>query len=431
MDTIKSLHALEVLDSRGTPTVCVTLTTENGIKVQAKVPSGASTGEHEALELRDKDETRYFGKGVKKAVANVNGPLLDLLKGKSLLEQDKLDLLMIETDGTPHKSFFGANAILGVSLAIARARAHIRKLPLYQSILEEDAHLLPCPMMNIINGGVHADSSLDFQEFMIRPTGAPNFTEALRWGCEVFHTLKKILKDKGHSTSVGDEGGFAPSLASNEEALDLMVQAIEKAGYDPQSQITIALDAAASEFYDKKTQKYIEKKKRLAGESYRSRTASEMVSYFEELTQKYPITSIEDGLDENDWEGWKELTAKLGNKIQIVGDDLFVTNTHFLQRGIEEKAANSILIKLNQIGTLTETLAAIKLAKENGFTTVISHRSGETEDDFIADLAVATSAGQIKTGSLSRSDRIAKYNRLLEIEDELGGKARYFKDIAK
>jgi enolase len=427
MSNIASINAIEILDSRGTPTVEVILKTDRGIITTAKIPSGASTGEHEALELRDKDKNRYFGKGVTLAVENIKGPLQKLLVGKSIFEQEERDKEMIQADGTDNKSTYGANAILGVSMAIARAAAKTKDLPLYRYLGGEEATLLPCPMMNIINGGAHGDSPLDFQEFMIRPIGAPTFKEALRYGSEVFHTLKSLLKENGYSTSVGDEGGFAPKLASNEEALDYIVNAIKKAGYTPKDQISIALDLAASEFYDSSTNKYYEKKKKMAGSKYLEKSSQEQVEYLSQLCQKYPIDSIEDGLDENDWEGFQLLTKTLGDKIQIVGDDLFVTNTKFLERGIKEKSANSILIKLNQIGTLTETLSAINLAHDNGFTAVISHRSGETEDAFIADLAVATRSGQIKTGSLSRSDRISKYNRLLEIEEELGKSARYYK----
>lgn len=409
MVKIQSIHAIEILDSRGNPTLEVTLRADDGSVGKAAVPSGASTGEHEAVELRDNDPKRYFGKGVLKAVDNVNGPLAKLLQGKPL-DQIAIDHLMIEADGTPNKSKFGANAILGISLALCRATA--RHLPLYQHLGGKDATLLPCPMMNILNGGAHADNPLDFQEFMIRPIGAPSFREALRWGSEVFHTLKKILKSRNLATSVGDEGGFAPQISSNEEALDLILEAIEKAGYAPAKDITIALDLAASEFYD---------------QTYLSRTPQEHIAYLQQLCSKYPIDSIEDGLDQNDWAGWTSLTSALGSKIQIVGDDLFVTNPRFLQKGIDTKAANAILIKLNQIGTLTETLETIALAKKNKFATIISHRSGETEDTFIADLSVAVSAGQIKTGSLCRSDRVAKYNRLLEIEDDLGNRAHYFK----
>lgn len=405
MSKIQSIHALEILDSRGNPTVEVIVTAEDGVKGKAAVPSGASTGEHEALELRDKDPKRYGGKGVKKAVSHVNGPLAELLKGQSVFEQEACDLKMIEADGTPNKGKFGANAILGVSLALAHAAAATKKLPLYAYLGK--GQNLPCPMMNIINGGAHADNGLDFQEFMIRPVNAPSFSEAVRWGAEVFHTLKKLLKDEGHVVSVGDEGGFAPRLESHEEAIEFILKAIEKAGYQPGTDITLALDCAASEFYDKATGKYC------------GRTAEEHISYLESLCSSYPIDSIEDALDQNDWPGWKLLTQKLKNKVQLVGDDLFVTNPLFLKRGFAEEVANAILIKANQIGTLTETLATIRLAQENGYATVISHRSGETEDTTLADIAVATNAGQIKTGSLSRSDRVAKYNRLLEIEDGL------------
>lgn len=387
---------------------------------KAAVPSGASTGEHEAIELRDADPKRYFGKGVLKAAANVNGPLAKLLIGKDLFDQAALDHLMIQADGTPNKAHFGANAILGISLAAAKAAAACKNLALYHYLGGPNASLLPCPMMNILNGGAHADNLLDFQEFMIRPIGAPNFREAIRWGSEIFHTLKKLLKSSDFSTAVGDEGGFAPRLHSNEAALDFIMQAIEKAGYQPKREITIALDCAASEFYDSSTHTYIEKKKREAHESSASRSAKEQIDYLKALSSRYPIDSIEDGLDQNDWKGWQALTVQMKDKVQLVGDDIFVTNPQFLQRGIQEKVGNSILIKLNQIGTLTETLQTIALAKKNGYKTVISHRSGETEDTTISDLCVATSAGQIKTGSLSRSDRVAKYNRLLEIEDELG-----------
>lgn len=405
MSKIHSIHALEILDSRGNPTLEVIVTTEDGAKGKAAVPSGASTGEHEALELRDHDSNRYFGKGVKQAVTNVNGPIAKLLVGKSVLQQKKLDEEMISADGTNNKGKLGANAILGTSLAIAHAAANSQKLPLYEYLGGKKAKTLPCPMMNIINGGVHADNGLDFQEFMIRPVNAPNFAEAVRWGVEVFHTLKKLLKEAGHVISVGDEGGFAPRLNSHEEALDFILKAIEKAGYQPGQDITLALDCAASEFYDKNRKRY------------RERTSEEQIHYLETLCHHYPIDSIEDALDQNDWAGWKSLTEKL--KIQLVGDDLFVTNPLFLKRGIAENVANAILIKVNQIGTLTETLETIALAKDNGYATIISHRSGETEDTTIADIAVATNAGQIKTGSLSRSDRVAKYNRLLEISDVL------------
>jgi enolase len=427
MAKIKSIHALEILDSRGNPTLEVFLQADNGAMGKAAVPSGASTGEHEAVELRDGDPKRFFGRGVLKAVANVNGPLAKLLIGKDLFDQAALDQLMIQADGTPNKGNFGANAILGISLAAAKAAAASKNLPLYRNLGGLDAVLLPCPMMNILNGGVHADNMLDFQEFMIRPIGAPNFHEAVRWGSEVFHTLKKLLKANGFSTAVGDEGGFAPLLESNESVLDTIVQAIEKAGYKPGREMTIALDPAASEFYDPTTQTYLEKKKKGAKKSFASCSSIEQIAYLESLCSRYPIDTIEDGLDQNDWKGWQILTAQMKSKLQLIGDDIFVTNPKFLQRGIEEKVANAILIKVNQIGTLTETLQTISLAKKNGYATVISHRSGETEDTTIADICVATSAGQIKTGSLSRSDRIAKYNRLLEIEDELASRARYYK----
>jgi len=413
MAKIETIHAREILDSRGNPTVKVEVTTNTGIIGQAAVPSGASTGEHEAVEIRDNDPKRYGGKGVKKAVSNVNGPLNTLLKGWDIFDQTAIDQAMIKEDGTPNKGNFGANAILGVSLAVSRAGAMCSKIPLFEYISTQDHTLLPTPMMNIINGGAHADNSLDFQEFMIRPIGAPSFSEALRYGAETFHALKTILKEKGHATSVGDEGGFAPNLSSDEEALEVIMSAIEKVGLKPGKDITLATDCAASEFYDREKKLYLD------------RDASAQVAYLEKLCNSYPIDTIEDGLDENDWEGWKILTERLGKKIQLVGDDIFVTNTEFLQRGIDSHVANSILIKVNQIGTLTETIDAINLAKKNNYATVISHRSGETEDTFIADLAVATRAGQIKTGSLSRSDRIAKYNRLLFIEEKLGSRATY------
>jgi len=427
MSNIQSLDALEILDSRGNPTIQVTVTTEKGATGTASVPSGASTGENEAVELRDKDKNRYFGKGVTKAVSNVMGPLSALLVGKDIFDQIHIDQAMIEADGTPNKSKFGANAILGISLASARAAADELDMPLYRYVGGLHAHVLPCPMMNIINGGAHADNVLDFQEFMIRPIGAPTFQEAVRWGAEIFHTLKRLLQEEGHVTSVGDEGGFAPNLASTEAALDFILKAIEKAGFKAGQQVTIALDCAASEFYDKSEGRYVEMKKKKKGETYNTRTSEEFVLYLANLCENYPIDSIEDGLDENDWDGWKILTERLGSKVQIVGDDLFVTNIKFLKKGIEQKIANSILIKVNQIGTLTETLDAIELAKQNGYTTVISHRSGETADSTIADIAVATNSGQIKTGSLSRSDRISKYNRLLAIEDQLRSSSIYYK----
>lgn len=413
MTKIAKVHAREILDSRGNPTVKVEVTTDEGKTGRAAVPSGASTGEHEAVELRDKDPKRYEGKGVLKAVANVNDILDPLLKGWDIFDQEGLDRAMIEKDGTKNKGKLGANALLGVSLAVSRAASMTRKIPLFEYLGGEEATLLPTPMMNIINGGAHANNSLDFQEFMIRPIGAPSFSEALRYGAETFHALKKILQEKGQATSVGDEGGFAPNLSSDEEALDVILSAIEAVGLKPGKDMSLALDCAASEFYDKGKKLYID------------RDAAGQIDHLEKLCNAYPIDSIEDGLDENDWEGWKLLTDRLGSKIQLVGDDLFVTNTSFLQKGIDQGVANSILIKVNQIGTLTETLEAISLARKNNYTTVISHRSGETEDTFIADLAVATSAGQIKTGSLSRSDRVAKYNRLLFIEETLGSKAVY------
>lgn len=422
MPYISKVKALEILDSRGNPTVEVTLTLNSGLLARASVPSGASTGANEALELRDQDSKRYFGKGVERAVAHINGPIAQLLIGEHVFDQARLDRLLCETDGTENKSRFGANAILGASLALARAGALTAGLPLYRYLGGCNAHLLPCPMINIINGGVHADNSLDFQEFMIRPVGASTFKQAIQWGVEIFHTLKKVLHDRGLATSVGDEGGFAPNLASHEAALDLILLAIEKAGYRPKEQITLALDCASSEFFDKTTSRYFNLKK---NGSVKERTSEEHVEMLVKLCNEYPIDSIEDGCDQNDWAGWKQLTAKLAHRIQIVGDDLFVTNPKFLLKGIENKIANAILIKLNQIGTVTETLETIQLAQKNRYRTVISHRSGETEDTFIADLAVATNAGQIKTGSTSRMDRIAKYNRLLSIEEGLGNIAIY------
>lgn len=427
MSYIRSVKAIEILDSRGNPTLEVVITTDKDVFAKASVPSGASKGEHEAVELRDEDPSRYWGKGVQQAVAHVNGILAQLLVGEHIFDQTRLDALMTTCDGTENKSRLGANAILGVSLALARAAAFTAKLPLYRYIGGCNACILPCPMMNIINGGAHADNSLDFQEFMIRPIGAPSFHEALRWGAEVFHTLKEILRTEGYATAVGDEGGFAPNVDSNDAALDLILKAIEKAGYRPGIDITLALDCAASEFYEKLTGKYLEKKNMVRNLPYKERTSTEQVDYLEKLCKKYPIDSIEDGLSENDWAGWKELTERLKDKIQIVGDDLFVTNPKFLRKGVEKGVANAILIKPNQIGTLTETLETIRLANHYGYGTIISHRSGETEDTFIADIAVATNAGQIKTGSLSRIDRIAKYNRLLSIEEGLGHSARYAK----
>jgi enolase len=402
MSVIEQVHALEILDSRGYPTVRVSVRTKDGAVGTFSVPSGASTGEHEALELRDEDKKRYHGKGVLRAVAHVNGPLAALVMGKSVFEQETLDRAMIELDGTPNKGRLGANAILGVSLAIAKAAAHCAREPLYRRFGQGTK--LPCPMMNIINGGVHADNQLDFQEFMIRPIGASSFSEGLRWGAEVFYTLKGLLKKRGFSTSVGDEGGFAPDLRSHEEALDLMMQAIEQAGYQAGKEITLALDCAASEFYKQG--------------AYRGKSAEQQIEELNRFVREYPVDSIEDGLDQNDWEGWDLLTKRLSS-IQLVGDDLFVTNAQFLKRAIDAGIANAILIKLNQIGTLTETLETIDLAHKHGYATIISHRSGETEDTTIADLCVGTNAGQIKTGSLSRSERVAKYNRLLEIEESL------------
>lgn len=425
MSYIRSIKGREILDSRGNPTIEVELTTDQNITAKASVPSGASTGENEALELRDRDPKYYLGKGVSKAIANVNGPIAQILVGEHVCNQERLDRLMIEADGTENKGRFGANAILAVSLALARAGALTAKLPLYRYIGGTHTTTLPCPMMNIINGGAHADNTLDFQEFMIRPVGAATMQEAVRWGAEIFHTLKDLLKKGGHITAVGDEGGFAPRLKSNEEALELILSAIEKAGYHPKSQVTLALDCAASEFYDKTTQRYIEKKKKLSGEPYAERSSDEQVNYLEKLCSAYPIDSIEDGLAEWDWTGWQALTKRLGQHIQIVGDDIFVTNPKFLSKGIAMGVGNAILIKVNQIGTLSETLETIRLAQTNRFATIISHRSGETEDSFIADISVATNAGQIKTGSLSRSDRVSKYNRLLAIEAELGSTAHY------
>lgn len=417
MTKIAKIHGREILDSRGNPTVKVEVTTDGGVTGRASVPSGASTGEHEAVELRDNDPKRYSGKGVHKAVGNVNGPLADLLKGWDITDQEGIDRAMIKADGTENKGNFGANAILGISLAVARAAAMTEKTPLFRSLTRDANVSMPVPMMNILNGGAHADNSLDFQEFMIRPIGAPNFPEALRYGAEIFHSLKKLLKEKGHITSVGDEGGFAPNLTSDEEALDFILAAIDKVGLKPGKEITLALDCAASEFYDKTKKVYYDKKLKSAGKSFQKRDANGQIDRLEKLVNNYPIDSMEDGLDENDWAGWKTLTDRLGAKVQLVGDDLFVTNPSFLQKGIDSGVANAILIKLNQIGTLTETLETIALAKKHNYATVISHRSGETEDAFIADLSVATDARQIKTGSLSRSDRVAKYNRLLAIAE--------------
>jgi enolase len=418
MSLIEKIHAREILDSRGNPTVEADVTLVGGVMGRAAVPSGASTGEHEAVELRDGDPRRYGGKGVLKAAENVDGLIAATLKGMNALEQAKIDRTLIELDGTPNKSALGANALLSVSMATARAAANYQGLPLYRYLGGDGANTMPVPMMNIINGGAHADNNVDFQEFMIVPVGAGRFSEALRIGAEIFHTLKSVLKKKGYTTSVGDEGGFAPNLKSNEEAIETILEAIAQAGYQAGRDVLLALDPAASEFYDESA--YVFKKS-----DGRKLSSDEMVAFWENWVSQYPIISIEDGMAENDWSGWKTLTDAIGKRVQLVGDDLFVTNTEFLRRGIEEGVANSILIKVNQIGTLTETLECIELAKSDGRTVIISHRSGETEDTFIADLAVATNAGQIKTGSLSRSDRIAKYNQLLRIEEELGARARY------
>jgi enolase len=420
MSIITEIKARQILDSRGNPTVEVDVYTRNGAMGRAAVPSGASTGKHEAVELRDGDKDIYLGKGVLKAVENINTFLNDELRGFSVFEQNMIDKIMLEVDGTENKANIGANAILGVSLAVAKAAAIEAGQPLYRYVGGVNANLLPIPMMNILNGGSHADTSIDFQEFMIMPVGAESFSQALRMGTEVFHHLKAVLKKQGLSTNVGDEGGFAPNLKSNEEAIKVVLQAIEIAGYRPGEDIYIAMDAAASEFYDSKTKEYHFKKS--TGERLSS---SDMVNFWTDWSKKYPILSIEDGLDEDDWSGWKSLTDKIGDKVQLVGDDLFVTNVKRLQQGIDTKTANSILVKVNQIGSLTETINAVSLAKENAYTSVMSHRSGETEDSTIADLAVALNCGQIKTGSASRSDRIAKYNQLLRIEENLGSGAQF------
>ena len=419
MPIISEIYAREVIDSRGNPTVEVEVYTESGGFGRAIVPSGASTGEHEAVELRDGDKNRFLGKGVLTAVANVNDIIGPELVGMNVFDQIGIDQYMIDLDGTKNKSKLGANAILGVSLACAKAAADFCGLSLYNYLGGFNAKLLPTPMMNILNGGAHADWCIDIQEFMIMPVGAKSFKEALRMGAEVFHTLKKVLKLKGCNTAVGDEGGYAPKLSSNEEAIQVIIEAIEKAGYKPGKDICLACDIASSEFYDAKEKKYNLKSEGI------SKTSEEMVEFYKYLCDKYPIISIEDGLDENDWEGWKLLTEALGDRVQLVGDDLFVTNTERLSKGIEKGIANSILIKVNQIGTLTETFDAIQMAQKAGYTAVVSHRSGETEDTTIADIAVALNAGQIKTGSMSRTDRIAKYNQLLRIEDELSDMARY------
>lgn len=420
MSAIADIIAREILDSRGNPTVEVEVLTEDGYFGRAAVPSGASTGKYEAVELRDGEKERYLGKGVQKAVDNVEEIIADHLIGEEVTDQRYLDQLMLDLDGTPNKSKLGANAILGVSLAIAKAAAEECGMPLYRYIGGSNAHILPVPMMNILNGGAHADNGIDFQEFMILPVGASRFSEALRMGVEVFHHLKNVLKSKGYSTNVGDEGGFAPNMKSNVEAIETVLQAIEKAGYVPGEDIMIAMDAASSEFFDEETGIYHFKKS--TGDKL---TPAEMVDFWTDWSKKYPIFSIEDGMAEDDWDGWLALTKSIGKRIQLVGDDLFVTNTVRLQQGIDKAIANSILIKVNQIGSLTETINAVNLATRNSYTSVMSHRSGETEDTTIADLAVALNTGQIKTGSASRSDRIAKYNQLLRIEDELGDMAYY------
>ena len=418
--SIREIFAREILDSRGNPTIEVDVRLEGGALGRAAVPSGASTGEHEAWELRDGDKKRYGGKGVLRAVANVNEKIAAAIKGWDARDQAKIDDYIIELDGTPNKKNLGANALLGVSLAVAHAAAAAENLPLFRYLGGDAARVLPVPMMNILNGGAHSDAPIDFQEFMIVPRGAPTFAEGLRYGAEVFHTLKSVLKDRHLSTAIGDEGGFAPQLKSAEDALESIATAVEKAGYKLGEQIFIALDPASSEFFDRARNRYVFKKS-----DGSERTADELVELYVDLCARFPIISIEDGCAEDDWDGWKKLTARLGDRIQLVGDDLFVTNVKFLRKGIEEHVANSILIKVNQIGTLTETLATIDLAKENNYSAVISHRSGETEDTTIADIAVATNAGQIKTGSLCRTDRVAKYNQLLRIAEELGDKGVY------
>lgn len=408
---IIAVDALEILDSRGNPTIQAWVTTDRNVTGTACIPSGASTGSHEALELRDHDTERYLGKGVQKAIQNLKGPIAAALIGENVFNQLQLDRILLNLDGTENKQHLGANAILAASLSIAKAAALSLNMPLYRYLGTPFSSLLPCPMMNVINGGAHADNGLEFQEFLIRPIGATSFSQALQWGVEIFHTLKKILKEKGLVTAVGDEGGFAPQLASNEEALELILQAIQQAGKIPGKHISLALDCAASEFYQNGT--------------YNGRSSDQQVALLTTLCKKYPIDSIEDGMSENDWDGWKLLTDALGKKIQLVGDDLFVTNTQFLKKGLEQGVANSVLIKVNQIGTLSETMACIRLAQAHGYTVILSHRSGETEDTTIADLSVAAHAGQIKTGSLSRTDRVCKYNRLLAIEAELGSQALY------
>jgi enolase len=420
MTEIASIHAREILDSRGNPTVEADVVLEDGTRGRAAVPSGASTGEHEAVELRDGDKSHYLGKGVLNAVANVESVIAPELAGMDATNQRLIDATMISLDGTENKGKLGANAILAVSMACARAAAESLGVPLYRYLGGVNACVLPTPMMNILNGGAHADNNVDFQEFMVMPVGAETFSDALRWGTEVFHTLKGVLKKKGYNTAVGDEGGFAPSLKSNVEAIEVILEAIELAGYKAGEEIAIALDPAASEFYDKSAGRYVFKKSDKS-----EKTSDQMADYWASWVRQYPIVSLEDGLAEDDWQGWKYLTEKVGRKIQLVGDDLFVTNVKRLQQGIDERVGNSILVKVNQIGSISETLDAIELARRNGYTAVISHRSGETEDTFIADLAVATNAGQIKTGSASRTDRIAKYNQLLRIEEELGQTAEF------
>jgi enolase len=420
MTTIVDVHGRQIIDSRGNPTVEVEVELSGGAYGRAAVPSGASTGEHEAIELRDGDDSRYLGKGVTKAVENVNGKITETLVGMDAIDQTAIDKAMLAVDGTSNKAELGANAILGASLATAHAAAAACGLPLYKYIGGPNAKVLPVPMMNVLNGGSHSDAPIDVQEFMIMPVGASSFSEALRMGCEIFHALKTVLKDQGLSTAVGDEGGFAPNLASNEAALESLVVAVEKAGYKLGDEIVFALDVASSEFFDAEKGKYVFSKS-----DGSEKDSDEMVAYYQDLVAKFPIRSIEDGFDENDWDGWKKLTDAIGDKVQLVGDDLFVTNVDFLKKGIDLGVANSILVKVNQIGTLTETLDAVEMAKESQYTSVISHRSGETEDVTIADIAVATNAGQIKTGSLSRTDRICKYNQLLRIEEQLGDNAVY------
>ncbi|MDA3948475.1 MAG: phosphopyruvate hydratase [Spirochaeta sp.] len=420
MSIIETVEAREILDSRGNPTVEVDVYLEDGSMGRAAVPSGASTGEHEAVELRDGDKSRFMGKGVLKAIENVNGEIAEEVEGLDALDQVEIDRTMIELDGTENKGRLGANALLGVSMAVARAAADHLALPLFKYLGAYHSNVLPVPMANIINGGSHADNSVDFQEFMVMPVGADSIRSGVRMITEVFHNLKKILNEKGYSTAVGDEGGFAPNLKSNEEACEVILTAIEKAGYKPEEDIMIALDPATSEFYDAGKKKYIFKKS-----DGRELSSAEMADYWADWAAKYPIISIEDGLDENDWDGWKILTEKIGDRVQLVGDDLFVTNTKRLSQGIQQGIANSILIKVNQIGTLTETYEAVEMAKRAGYTAIVSHRSGETEDNFIADLVVALETGQIKTGSLSRSDRLAKYNQLMRIEDMLDRSAEY------